>query len=75
MMLKRAWCNFVSHPSPPSVRSKLINADMQLKIFMCSVGEEAELCFSLYHKEGRQVSEEYHISVVLYLVIDEVQDI
>lgn len=33
--------------------------DMQLKIFMCSVGEEAELYFSLYHKENKYISEEY----------------
>ncbi len=34
---------------------------MQLKIFMCSVGEEAELRFSIFHKGdgGKQVSEEY----------------
>jgi hypothetical protein len=44
----------------PNYRMKaFMIQDMQLKIFMCSVGEEAELCFYLYHKEGRYVSEEY----------------
>eukprot|EP00026_Physarum_polycephalum_P000045 Phypoly_transcript_00045.p1 GENE.Phypoly_transcript_00045~~Phypoly_transcript_00045.p1 ORF type:complete len:1883 (+),score=230.21 Phypoly_transcript_00045:40-5688(+) len=37
----------------------VIQLYMQLKIFMCSVGEEAELCFYLYHKDGRRVSEEH----------------
>ena len=42
-----------------SHNSTLMMEDMQLKIFMCSVGEEAELCFYLYHRDGRHVSEEY----------------
>lgn len=62
--------NEESSPLPPDIDEEantganFVHLFVELKIFMCSVGEETELFFSLYKcSEGRSVTEDFAVEL------------